>query len=313
MWSTGVQREVPLGFVVDVTYVGRRGLYLQRERNINQLVAGTIQANPGVNIAALRPYKGYGAIRLSENAGYSKYNSLQISADRRYTKGLKVGAAYTLGHSEDNASDKRNILWNSYDDTIYWGPSSFDRKHVLSVYYIYDLPFWREGGSVMKSALGGWQISGATFMRSGTPFSITRTNDIAGVGEGSNGQPVDLVGDVNANANGQFSAGVVSGVALDQNFLFNPTAFANPKAGTFGNAPRNLLRNPGDQQWDIALFKNFALGGTKKIQFRTEIFNFPNHPNLSGPNTDITSANFGRSINKDGNRRDIQLALRFLF
>jgi hypothetical protein len=313
MWSAGVQREIPLGLVVDVTYVGRRGLYLQRERNINQLPAGTLQANPGVNIAALRPYKGYGAIRLSENAGYSRYNSLQISADRRYTQGLKVGAAYTLGHSEDNGSDKRNILWNSYDDTNYWGPSSFDRKHVLSLYYIYDLPFWRDGGSLLKSALGGWQISGATFMRSGTPFSITRTNDIAGVGEGSNGQPMDLVGDVNANANGKFSGGVNSGVAADQNFWFNPAAFANPAAGKFGNAPRNLLRNPGDQQWDIALFKNFALGGTKKVQFRTEVFNFPNHPNLSGPNNDFTNVNFGRIISKDGNRRDIQLALRFLF
>jgi hypothetical protein len=315
MWSMGVQREVPLGFVMDVTYVGRRGLYLQRERNINQLPVGTLTnpANKDINIAALRPYKGYGAIRISENAGYSRYNSLQISADRRYTNGLKVGVAYTLGHSEDNASDKRNILWNTYDDTNYWGVSSFDRKHVATVYYIYDLPFWREGGSVMKSALGGWQISGATFMRSGTPFSITRTNDIAGVGEGSNGQPVDLVGDLYANSNGKFSGGVVNGVATDQNFIFNPAAFRDPAAGTFGNAPRNLLRNPGDMQWDIAFFKNFALKGTSKVQFRTEIFNFPNHPNLSGPNGDITNSNFGRSISKDGNRRDIQLALRFLF
>jgi carboxypeptidase family protein len=313
MWSAGVQREVPLGFVVDVTYVGRRGLYLQRERNINQLPAGTLQANPDVNIAALRPYKGYGAIRLSENAGYSRYNSLQLSADRRYTNGLKIGAAYTLGHSVDNGSDKRNILWNTYDDTNYWGPSSFDRKHVLSVYYIYDLPFWRDGGSVLKSALGGWQISGATFMRSGTPFSITRTTDIAGVGEGSNGQPMDLAGDINANTNGKFSGGVVSGVATDQNFWFNPAAFADPAAGKFGNAPRNLIRNPGDQQWDIALFKNFALGGTRRVQFRTEVFNFLNHPNLSGPVNDFTNKDFGRSIGKDNNRRDIQLALRFLF
>ena len=64
MWSAGVQREIPFGFIVDVTYVGRRGLYLPRERNINQLQPGTIARNPGVNIAALRPYKGYGVIRL---------------------------------------------------------------------------------------------------------------------------------------------------------------------------------------------------------------------------------------------------------
>jgi carboxypeptidase family protein len=313
MWSAGVQREIPFGLVVDATYVGRRGLYLPRERNINQLQPGTRQANPGIDLAYLRPYKGYGALRVSENAAYSKYNSFQLSVDRRYTNGLKIGVAYTLGHSEDNGSDKRNVLWNSYNDTNYWGPSSFDRKHVASIYYIYDLPFWRDGGSVMKSALGGWQISGATFLRSGTPFSITRTDDIAGVGEGSNGQPVDVVGDVNANSNGEFSGGVVSGVATDQNFAFNPTAFASPKAGTFGNETRNLLRNPGDMQWDIAFFKNFALGGTRKVQFRAEVFNFPNHPNLNGPNTDPTNANFGRIITKDTNRRDVQLALRFLF
>ncbi len=317
LWSAGVQRELPLAFVVDVTYVGRRGLYTQRERNINQLPEGTLTnpANKDVNIAALRPYKGYGAIRLSENAGYSKYQSLQISADRRYTKGLKVGFAYTLGKSEDNASDKRNIIWNTYNDASFWGPSSFDRRHVVSLYYIYDLPFWKEGGSLVKSALGGWQISGATFARTGTPFSITRTDDKAGVGEGSNGQPVDLVGDVHANANGKFSGGVVSGVAQDQNFWFNPAAFKEVPtgAGRFGNAPRDLIYGPGDQQWDIALFKNFSLGGTRKVQFRTEIFNFLNHPNLSGPSTDITNANFGRSTGKSDSRRDVQLALRFLF
>jgi hypothetical protein len=307
MWSAGVQREVPLNIIVDVTYVGRRGLYLQRERNINQLpVPGTIQANPGVNVAALRPYKGYNAIRLSENAGRSIYHSLQIGADRRYANGLKIGAAYTLSKSEDNASDKRNVLWNTYDDTTYWGASNFDRRHVFVFHYIYDLPFWREQNTLLKNILGGWQISGATFLRSGTPFTITRSNDIAGVGTGDP-QPVDRVGDPKAGANGKFSTG------SDDNYMFNPDAFRNPAAGTFGNMERNSLYGPGDQQWDIAIFKNVSLGGMRKMQFRAEIFNFPNHPNLSGPNTDITNANFGRSVTKDGNRRDIQLAVRFLF
>src|SRR5439155_15376987 len=140
MWATGVQREAPLGLVVDVSYVGRRGQHLQRERNINQLVAGTIQANPIVNIAALRPYKGYGAIRLSENTGRSTYHSLQVSADRRYSNGLKLGMAYTLSKSEDDGSNKRDVVFNSYDDGSYWGPSSYDRRHVLTFHYIYDLP-----------------------------------------------------------------------------------------------------------------------------------------------------------------------------
>jgi hypothetical protein len=199
------------------------------------------------------------------------------------------------------------VLWNSYDDSNFWGPSSFDRRHVLSVYYIYDLPFWRDPNTLLHNLLGAWQISGATFIRTGTPFSITRTNDIAGVGDGGNGQPVDIIGDPHANVNRRFSNG------SDSNFFFNPAAFANPAAGTFGNSTRDILRNPGDQQWDIALFKNFALGGMRKVQFRAEVFNFPNHPNLNSPNMDITSPNFGRVISKDNSRRDVQLALRFLF
>src|SRR5204862_365488 len=83
---------------------------------------------------------------------------------------------------------------------------------------------------------------------------VIRTNDIAGVGPGN--QPVNLVGDPLANANQTFSAGNGN----DQNFWFNPQAFADPAAGTFGNAARNLLYNPGQQQWDIALFKNFGTG-----------------------------------------------------
>lgn len=309
LWSVGVQREIPFGIVVDVTYVGRRAKYQPRERNINQLREGTLQANPGVNIAALRPYKGYGAIRISENSARSEYNSLQVSAERRYANGLKVSVAYTYGRSYDNGSDKRNVLWNSYDDSNYWGLSNFDRPHVFVLSYIYDLPLFRDQSTLLRNILGGWQISGSTFVRSGTPFTIGRTNDIAGVGDGGFGQPVDLVGDINANTSKKFSAGN----GLDQNLWFNPAAFANPAAGRFGNQKRNLLRNPGDQQWDIAVFKNFRIKGSHRMQLRAEVFNFPNRPNLSGPNTDITNPNFGRVITKDGNRRDIQLAVRYLF
>jgi hypothetical protein len=319
MWATGVQREV-LDFVLDVSYIGRRGRYLQRERNINQLTAGTIQANQNVNIAALRPYKGYGAIRISENSGRSTYHSLQISADRRYKNGLKIGAAYTLGKSMDDGSNKRDVIFNTYDDGAYWGPSSYDRRHVLTFHYIYDLPFWRNQDTTLKKVLGGWQVSGATFLRTGTPFSVLRTNDIAGVGDGGFGQPYNLTGDARASSNQQFS----EGAGLDNNFWFNPAAFAAPQAGTFGNAPRNLLYNPGQQQWDIALFKNVTLGGMRNVQFRAEFFNFPNHPNLSNAQTgtvtgggagfaDPTNANFGRVTTKTNDRRDIQVSLRFLF
>jgi hypothetical protein len=262
-----------------------------------------------VNSAALRPYKGYGVIRLSQNAGYSKYNALQISADRRYRNGFKFGLAYTLSHSEDNASSKRDVLFNAFDDSGFWGNSSFDRRHVFNFYYIYDLPFFSEQNSIVSRVLGGWQIAGSTFMRTGTPLWVTKTSDIAGVGDAF-AQPYNQVGDPSGgSANQQFSGGV----AADQNFWFNPQAFSAPSAGTFGNAPRNDIYNPGQYQWDIAFFKNVAVKGTQNIQFRAEIFNFPNHANLSGAQADPTNATFGRVTGKDDSRRDIQLSLRYLF
>ena len=117
----------------------------------------------------------------------------------------------------DNASSKRDILFNSFDDSGFWGNSSFDRRHVFNFYYIYDLPFFQKDTASLKGrVLGGWQISGSTFMRTGTPLWVTRTDDVAGTGDPI-AQPYNLVGDPNANSNGQ-----LSNSNTDQNFWFNP-------------------------------------------------------------------------------------------
>jgi hypothetical protein len=305
-YSAGVQRELPWGWVVDAAYVGRQGRNGQRERNINQLAPGSVVG--GVNPDTLRPYKGYGVIRLSENVSRSEYNGLQLSLDRRYKNGFKFGAAYTLSHSKDNASGKRDVLFNSFDDSGYWGNSGFDRRHVFNFYYIYDLPFFKNSTSLAGRTLGGWQISGATFMRTGTPLWVTRPDDIAQVGD-TFAQPWNQTGDPMSGVNSGFSAGASD----TANFWFNTAAFTRPANGTFGNAPRNQIYNPGQYQWDIALFKNVALRGKHSFQFRAEIFNFPNHPNWNGADANPTSSTFGRITSKDNSRRDIQLSLRYLF
>jgi hypothetical protein len=312
-FSVGVQRELPCSTVVDITYVNRLGRDLQRERNLNQLQPGTLQANPGVNPQALRPYLGFGAIRLSENEGKSTYNGLQFSVDRRYRNGLKLGMAYTFSRLRDDASDKRNLLFNAYDAASYWALSDNDRTHLFNFHYIYELPFWREGRNVTEQVLGGWQVSGATIFSSGQPLSVWLNDDRAGVGDTTN-QPWDLVGDPNVSNPG-FSAGA----GLDQNFWFNPAAFARPATGTFGDAGRNPIRGPHYQSWDIALLKNFGPPAGKRVQFRAEIFNFPNIVNLDNPTINPTSGSFGRVVGKGsttGGRpgeRNIQLSLKFLF
>ena len=108
---------------------------------------------------------------------------------------------------------------------------------------------------------------------------------------------------------------------IDQNYWINPAAFAAPAPGTFGNAPRDLVYNPGEQQWDMAFFKNFRVGRTQKLQFRAEMFNFINHPNWDNATSfntnngsiDPSNANFGRITTKRDERRDVQLSLRYVF
>jgi hypothetical protein len=149
-------------------------------------------------------------------------------------------------------------------------------------------------------------------MRSGTPLWVTSTTDVPGVGDAF-AKPYNQVSDPNGNANRQFSQGVAAGAGLDQNFWFDPNAFVRPAAGTFGNGPRNNIYNPGQYQWDIALFKNVRVQGARSFQLRAEVFNFLNHANLSGASSDPTSATFGRVTGKDDSRRDVQLSIRFLF
>ena len=215
-------------------------------------------------------------------------------------------AAFELSRLMDDASDKRNIMFNAYDPSSYWAVSDNDRTHIFNVHYIYELPFWRDQNTLAAKALGGWQVSGATIFQSGEPRSVWLNDDRAGVGDTTN-QPWNLVGDPNVG-NQSFS----NGPTADQNFWFNPQAFARPAPGTFGNAGRNPVRGPHQQNWDFALFKTFGPPSGTRIQLRAEAFNFPNYPNLSNPQTNPTNGSFGRVTAKTS-ERNIQLSLKVLF
>ena len=248
--------------VADVTYVGRMGLHLQRERNINQLQPGTVQANPGVNVNALRPYLGFAhhpALRergpldlprpaaqprapLPQRPGLRRrLHALQAARQRRPTSATSCSTPTTTaatGASSDN-----------------------DRTHLFNVHYLYELPFWRNAGHAAQEAPRRLAGLGRDLLpvRAGRSRSGAR-DDIAGRRRHDRAalEPGRAIPTV---ANPQFS----NGRAVDQNFWFNPAAFARPAPGTFGNAGRNPdgLRGPGFQSWDIALFKNIPLGGSQ--------------------------------------------------
>jgi hypothetical protein len=312
-WSLGVQRELMYNTTLEVSYVGNVGLHMERERELNALRPGGAQqvTGAGNNINSFRPYRGFSLIRMNENAARSEYNGLQIELNRRFSQGFSYGFAYTLSKSMDNASERRNRLINPFDDTNFWGKSAFDTRHVAVFNWIYELPFFRNTNMSGK-LLGGWQVTGVVQFQTGTPFQVGTGEDFAGIGVTDtqlwNMSQTPLQPK-------QFSQG-----AADKNFWFSPRnsdgsqTFTRPAAGTFANQNRNSIdfNNVGFQNWNVALFKSFAITERQSLQFRSEFFNFPNHPNWNGVDTSPTSGTFGKVTAKSSNR-EIQLSLRYSF
>jgi hypothetical protein len=248
-----------------------------------------------VNPNALRPWRGLAAINFNQHTGDSRYDSLQVSADRRFRNGLAFGVAYTWSKSLDNTA-------TPYDGFNFQRAlSSLDRPHVLNVNYIYELPLFKSQQGFAGRVAGGWQISGVTYFRSGSPLSVTDSTDVAGVGPGSAAQTWNLVASTS-----------VTGDRGIGKLWFNPAAFAVPAAGTFGNAGLGIIRGPSFSSWDAALFKNFRIVERVSTQFRFEVFNFPNQAILASPGLNPRAGNFGAIQSKSG-ERNVQLGLKFLF
>jgi predicted heme/steroid binding protein len=328
-WNVTVERELFWKSLVSVSYVGRRGLHLQREADINQPTVDVVAANPGVNINALRPYKGFGSIRQTDNVATSRYNALQVSWNRRYSGGLMFGASYTYSKSMDDGSNQRDVVPDTYDTSMLWGPSEFDARHIVVFNYLYDLPFFKNRTKLIGKLLGGWQISGLTQFQTGLPCSVAGPADYAGVGLDAN---------FGCGVNGQYW--VVNG---DPKIIgkFGPNSqwfattnpdgtpiFTKPAPGTFNKQRvRNLIYQPGFENWNLGLFKAFPITERFGFQFRAEAFNFINHPNWCGgsgcsgtTNIGLNPTNlntFGKVLTKGGGvgggERNLQLSLRFYF
>jgi hypothetical protein len=323
-WNMTVERQFYWNTLLSVAYVGRRGLHLQREADINQPTIATVVANPGVNLDALRPYKGYNSIRETDNVASSIYNSLQVSWNRRFTHGFAFGVAYTLSKAMDDGSAQRDIIPNTYDAHNLWGQSDFDVRHIMVINYIYELPFMKNQNGIAGKLLGGWQLSGITQFQTGLPFSVATGNDYAGVGQDGGMQGTGASGQFWVmNATPTITHQIAANGAGDNLYWFSTTdangnlLFSKPAANTFNSQPagfRNVLHNPGFENWNAGLFKKFSFTEKTGLQFRAEAFDLFNHPNWGNVNTNPTSlSTFGKITSKTGDVRNMQLSLRLFF
>ena len=256
---------------------------------------------PGVNMYVacgnaadpFRPYLGYSDIRLQENAGSSNYNGLQLTARKSVGK-LQVSAAYTWSHSLDDVSSAGDVSFlNSYNMGMNYGSSNFDQRQVFTLAYIYDLPFF-VGSGLKHTLLGGWQWSGITTIQTGAPYTVTNagfnaSGDNAGVGNGvGTGSRPDLVANPNASVSGSGPANF--GGNNYGPLLVNPAAFAAPQGLTFGDEGRNVVRNPRQTNFDMALYKHFPVRESMSFEFRAEAFNVFNHTEFGYVGGDAGSA-----------------------
>lgn len=284
-FSFSVQRDVGYGTVIDVGYGGSLGRHLLWRRDINPVPLGAnfdpnnADATTGTPLPAafLRPYTGFNSILIMEGASSSNYHSLQVQAKRRFTAGLQFGAAWTWSKAMDfNDTDSDSVsplvplrVWN-------YGLASFDRTHVLRINYVWDLPELQLGSPIARQALNGWQLSGITSFISGEPLGIGYSTTT----------PIDITGSVSQGARVVVLDNPV--LPKDQRSFyryFRTDVFRLPAVGTLGNAAKTLIRGPGVNNWDIAIFKNFALTERAKLQFRWELYNAFNHTQFSGLDT----------------------------
>jgi Carboxypeptidase regulatory-like domain len=305
-WNATVDRVLPWAMRGTLSYVGRSASNLERARNINQLQPGTIQANPGVNANALRPYLGFGSITLYETTGRSKYNSLQTQVERRSTRGVGFSVAYTFSRTTDNGSGRGDILPNAYDDSGFYGISDLDRPHVLVSQVRYRFPSLESSAAPVRWVLGNWDISGIFQAQSGAPFSVTTAVDVAGVGPGSGPQFYELVGDPKAVRTDWDPT-------LSRATWFDKNAFRIPTTGTYATSqPKNTLRQPGFWDINMSLRKSFVTIGSQRFDLRLEVFNIFNRTRLGNAVTNPTLPDFGYITSRVGNRT-MQVGMQYLF
>ncbi len=268
--------------------------------------------NPGfvdaLILEQLRPYRGYRSIAMVQPRYDSNYHSLQISADHRFTGSSQVKLAYTWAKNlTTSPNDRTTSPQDSYNVALEYQRAVFDRRHILSINYIYELPFFRKQENFVGKILGGWQASGIVTYNTGLPFSVTTSNyDPAGLGfllANPAGRP-NVICDPNANA------------PHTQAQWFNINCFQqNPVVGdlatsavpnTIGNAARGIVQGPPTTRFDVTMAKNVRFGERFRFQFRAEVFNIFNHTNFRGFSSLNVTAGVapGTTFGRIGSTRD---------
>jgi outer membrane receptor protein involved in Fe transport len=352
-WSFGIQRDLPAGILLDISYVGSKGTRLYANEDFNPVVPASMQILPA-NAAAIPPANRttrldalQGARLIRTNGGSSIYHALQMSADRRLAKGLLFKACYTWSKAIDNASEifgvtGSNLPQNTAVPSIYGGLrydrslSFFDRTHRAVFTYVYQLPFLGQQKGAFGRVFGGWQVSGITTFESGMPATVANGLDADGIG-GSYDRP-SFNPSGTAGVRAVYNTGSATGyvnpdaanIAIDPKaaMYIGLPANSGTAAQPTGNLGRNTARIPGINNFNLNLQKRIRIAERVNTEFRAEFYNLWNHPQYGiasvspfapaagSISASVASSPAGRFLNPsfmDGGARVIRYQLRLTF
>ncbi len=315
-WNIEIQRQMTDKLMMSVAYVGS----INRQLDYNGLgnSAQTPGAGTPAQVTARRPvpFMG-GGLFYSKSIGTGSYNAFQFKADRHFSNGFSALASYTWSKSMDSGSSgwfgAENGGDNGGDIQDYFHPdsnrsvSSYNVPHFLSISSVYELPVgkgkkWLTNGPA-SYVLGNWQANMILQLRSGHPYNLSVTGDVANIGNDVswwNYARPNLVGNPN-----------VSNQTVDA--WYNVSAFTVPH-DAFGNFGRNVLYSEHSFNTNFSLFKTIPIKGeSNALQLRFEGFNVFNNMTYAAPGTVVDQPGAGRITAVDLPPRELQFGIRYTF
>ena len=297
-YNLTLQQPLPGGWRMQASYVGSRGNHLLRRFEANQFPLPLVEPDGSLlfpQAATASPVYGinpaFGSITLINSDAQSFYNALQVSGNKALGDRMSVQASYTYSRSVDDSSVGQTTNTGQYgwDRTMDRALSDFDIRQRLSVSYFLTLPF---GGSqplfnngAAGKILGGWRLGGIVSLRNGTPFSAGVNVRYAGYLFQPQRPNLIPGGDNNPISGASAGCGLVAaGTELGTpEQYFDPCQFAPPQPGRVGTAGRNTLIAPSIFGMDLSVQRDFLLDSKRRLNFRADLFNVPNHPIFRRP------------------------------
>jgi len=315
-WNLRFEQQLGSNWLLSIGYFGNGGYHLSSNAIGRRPLDPSIYI-PGqsteANTQARRIDPNYSALYLYPTDLNSRYESFQVNIEKRFSKGFSVLGNYTWSKAQDDAGP----VVNPFDIRKFgWGDSTTDLPNVFHLSAIWALPNAPVHGWASK-IVNGWEITGIHTWQNGFRFTVYSgvNNSFSGVGN-------DLADFTGANIHQAILGDRPHGQMKDQ--YFNTSLFTVNAIGTYGNAPRNLLENPGLFNIDAAAIKNFPISERMKVQFRSEFFNLLNNvnftvpglgsanPNQSAAGNIVGTGNFGK-LTLAADPRILQFALKFIF